>query len=78
MEAIAVYDNIKHRAKRAGISINAVEKQAGLSAGSICKWNTVSPTASSLLKVAQILGCSINDLLIQTENVTTGKEPHGT
>lgn len=74
MGTIAVYDNVKNRAKAAGISINAIEKRAGLSIGSVCKWNTVSPTASSLLKVAQILGCSINDLLIQSDNVTKGKE----
>ena len=54
MGTIAVYDNVKKRAKTAGISINAIEKRAGLSIGSVCKWNTVSPTASSLLKVAQI------------------------
>ena len=57
MGTIAVYDNVKNHAKAVGISINAIEKQAGLSAGSVCKWNAVSPTASSLLKVAQILGC---------------------
>lgn len=73
MGTIAVYDNIKKIAKTTGISINAIEKRAGLSIGSVCKWNTVSPTASSLLKVAQILGCSINDLLVQT-GTTAGKE----
>ena len=74
MGPTAVHDNVKNRAKAAGISINAIEKRAGLSIGSVCKWNTVSPTASNLLKVAQILGCSINDLLIQSDNVTKGKE----
>lgn len=74
MGTIAVYDNIKSVAKTAGISINSVEKQAGLSAGSVCKWNVVSPTASSLLKVAKILGCSINDLLSQSEEQAPRKE----
>ena len=74
MGTIAVYDNVKNHAKAVGISTKAMKKQAGLSAGSVCKWNAVSPTASSLLKVAQILGCSINDLLIQSDSVTTGKE----
>lgn len=74
MGMIAVYDNVKKHAKAAGIAINAIEKQAGLSTGSICKWNAVSPTASSLLRVAQILECSINDLLVQSDNANRGKE----
>ena len=74
MNDIAVYDNVKTLAKAAGLSINSIEKKAGLSIGSVCKWNTVSPTASSLLKVAQILGCSINDLLARPNFADTEKE----
>lgn len=74
MSAIAVYDNVKSIAKASGISINAIEKQAGLSVGGVCKWNVVSPTASSLLKVANILGCSVNDLLSQSNDQVPGKE----
>lgn len=62
-ENILVYDNIRNKAKKAGISINYIEKKANLAIGSICKWNTVSPTAKSLLSVAQILGCTVDDLL---------------
>ena len=62
-ENILVYDNICERAKEAGMSINSIEKETNLSIGSICKWNTVSPTAKSLLKVANVLGCSVDDLL---------------
>lgn len=60
---IAVYDNIRRKAKEAGISINSIEKQTGLSIGSICKWNIVSPTASSLMKVANVLGVTVDELL---------------
>lgn len=63
MENIAVYDHIRRKAKDMGMSINALEKEADLSIGSICKWNTVSPTVNSLLKVANILGCTVDDLL---------------
>lgn len=62
-ENILVFDNIKKRAKRAGISINSLEKEAGVSIGSVYKWNAVSPTASSLLRVANVLGCTVDDLL---------------
>ena len=64
MEQIMVYDNIKRRAKAAGISINSIERQTGLAIGSICKWNVVSPTAGSLLKVAAVLGTSVDELLL--------------
>ena len=58
-----MYDNVRRKAKEAGISINSIEKLTGLSIGSICKWNTVSPTASSLLKVANVLNTSVDELL---------------
>lgn len=63
MDQIAVYDNIRRRAKEAKISINAIEKQTGLAIGSLCKWNTVSPSVNSLLKVAAVLGCTVDELL---------------
>lgn len=68
MERIAVYDNVKRLAKASGIPISLIEKKAGLSTGSICKWNTVSPTANNLLKVAKILECSVNELLLQEDS----------
>lgn len=64
-----VYDNICKRAKKIGISINAIEKEAGLAIGSVCKWNTVSPTARSLAKVAKVLGCTVDELLKEEENL---------
>ena len=61
-----IYDNICQKAKKAGLSINSIEKEAKLSIGSICKWNEVSPTVRSLAKVAKVLNCSVNDLLEDT------------
>ena len=46
-----------------GLSINSIEKEAELSSGSLCKWNTVSPTVRSLKKVSDILGVPIEELL---------------
>lgn len=63
MNEVLIYDNICREAKKNGISINALEKDCSLSIGSICKWNSVSPTVRSLKKVADVLGCSIEDLL---------------
>ena len=64
-----IYDNICQRAKKAGLSINFIEKEAELSFGSICKWNIVSPSVRSLSKVAKVLKCSVNDLLEDTTEV---------
>lgn len=58
-----VYDNICLAAKKSGLSINFIENEAGLSAGSLCKWNKVSPTARSLKKVAKLLGVTVDSLL---------------
>lgn len=54
-------------AKVAGISINSIEKTAELSTGSLCKWNTVSPTVRSLKKVAGVLGVPVEKLLEEIE-----------
>ena len=58
-----VYDNICLAAKKLGLSINFIETEAGLSAGSLCKWNKVSPTSRSLKKVAKLLGVTVDSLL---------------
>lgn len=58
-----VYDNICLAAKKSGLSINFIEIEAGLSVGSLCKWNKVSPTARSLKKVAKLLGVTVDSLL---------------
>lgn len=68
MKTIKVYDNICILAKREGISINSIEKTAGLSTGSLCKWNTVSPTVRSLKKVAEVLAVPVEELLREKED----------
>lgn len=63
---VKIYDNICAAAKVAGISINWIEKTAELSVGSVCKWNTVSPTVRSLKKVADVLKVPVEQLLEET------------
>lgn len=50
-----VYENVKTEADKKGMSLNALEKAAGLSKGTIAKWKTASPTIKSLLPVADVL-----------------------
>ena len=59
-----IYDNIRSRAKERGISINKLEEEANVSTGSICKWgNGISPTVKNIKKVADILECTVDELI---------------
>lgn len=58
-----MYEKIKELAKKLNISIAAIEKKAGLSNGAIGKWETSTPTASNLKKVADVLGVPMEKLL---------------
>ena len=64
---ISIYTNIRELANSRGISIGKLEERAGLSNASICKWNTVSPSANSLKRVADILGCTVDELLTEDD-----------
>lgn len=50
-------------AKEKGMSINQLEEKAKLSKGSTYKWNVVSPSIKNLKKVADVLECTVNDLI---------------
>ena len=58
-----LYEVIYQISKEKGISINLLEEKAGLSTGSIYKWNTVSPTVKNLKKVAEVLETTVDSLL---------------
>ena len=58
-----IFDKVQAIAKARNLSINELEKKAGVSVGSTYKWNTVSPTIRNLEKVANVLNCEITDLL---------------
>lgn len=78
MESKSIFDRINEKAKKAGISINSLETQAGVAIGSIYKWNTVSPTIKNLKKVAEVLGCGIEDLVDEEkENIKPQKNGTG-
>ena len=58
-----LYEVIYQISKEKNISINQLEEKAGLSTGSIYKWNTVSPTVKNLKKVADVLETTVDSLL---------------
>ena len=58
-----IFDRVAKKASEKGISINALEIKAGVSRGSVYKWNSVSPTVKNLASVAEVLDCSVDELL---------------
>ena len=58
-----IYDKIKEVCKSRGVSVASVERKAGLSNGTISKWNDVSPTVDKLNAVAKVLKVKIDTLL---------------
>lgn len=56
-------EQIKFHCQKQGTTIPKLEKELGFGSGTIYKWETVSPSAYSLKKVADYLGCTVDDLL---------------
>lgn len=59
-----IYQNIKYYAKKRGLTIREIERRAGLARGHMEKWKrTYNPNLTSLQKVADVLGVTVNTLL---------------
>lgn len=58
-----IFNNIKTIALKKGIPIYRLEQEAGLGKGSICKWNSVSPSVKNLKRVADVLGVKLDELI---------------
>lgn len=58
-----LYERIKARCSEMGISIAEVERRAGLSNGSISKWEKSMPQADRLLAVSKVLKTTVDKLL---------------
>lgn len=64
-----MYQKIKDLCKEKNISVYYLEKQLGLSTGSVCKWEKSMPKADTLSKVANYFGVPINYFLKSDENL---------
>lgn len=58
-----MYQKIKALCKKNNISVYCLEKELGLSTGSVIKWENSIPRADTLLKVANYFKVSIDYLL---------------
>lgn len=58
------YENVKKIADEKGISIYKLEKDTGLSHGSIRKWKNSVPSVSNIQRVAKVLDVKVDELII--------------
>ena len=55
--------NITQLCKEKGIAISRLERECGISNGTIGRWGTSSPTVENVRKVAEYLGTTVDALL---------------
>lgn len=58
-----IRDKIKELCKERGISIRQLERDADLGEGTIKKWSDFNPRLENVMKVANALGVSLDELL---------------
>lgn len=58
-----LYENIKKQCCEKEISVNQLEKELGFARSSLSKWSKHSPSVSSLKKVADYLGITVDELV---------------
>lgn len=64
-----IYEKIRCLCAEKKMSIRSVERKAGLGNGAIRNWKKSTPTVDNIKKVADILGCTLNDLMEEKEVV---------
>ena len=67
-----LYEKIREMSKFKGMSIRELEIKAELGNGTIGGWNNSSPTVRSLKKVADILECTVDELLEEESKKDAG------
>ena len=72
-----IYDNIVYLANLKKLTIKDIEFRAGISNGSIRRWNEIDPGISKVRAVANVLGVSIENILYGT-SVKTYNSSRGT
>ena len=62
-----IYENIQAECKNKGLTIIGLEEMLGFSRGSICKWNTNTPSVAKVLAVAKVLDTTVEKLMNDAE-----------
>ena len=54
---------IKKKAEEAGIPIREIERRCGFPFGSLKRWDRIEPSVYKVGAVANVLGCTVDDLI---------------
>lgn len=60
---MGIYDNIQNVAKKKGISINRLEKELGMTRGSMYKFNQSTPSSEKIQRIADYLDVPVEVLM---------------
>ena len=58
-----LFTKISALCKERNISVAKLEQQAGLGNATVRRWDVSTPTVDNLKRVADVLGCTVDDLL---------------
>lgn len=58
-----IYQNIKSIADSQNLSIRKIERETGITLGSIYHWDEVKPSVDKVAKVAEYLHVTVEELL---------------
>ena len=67
-----LFKNITRICKEKGIAISRLERECGISNGTIGRWGTSSPTVENVRKVAEFLGTTVDALLSEQTEMEAG------
>ena len=56
-------NNILKLAKQEGYTVRRIEELAGIGVNTITRWDKVSPSVEKVKRVADVLGCTVDDLI---------------
>lgn len=71
-----IYSNVESLVKEKGMTISQLEKKAGIANGTIGKWRDGNniPLITTLTKVAETLGVTVNRLLKEKQDAKSISE----
>ena len=58
-----IFNRISKLCKEKGVTVAKLERETGISNGTISRWSTSSPTVDKLRKVADYFGVSVDSLI---------------
>ena len=66
---MSLLENVRKQCKEQQITIDQLEKAAGLAMNSIYRWGRISPSIDKVQRVARTLNVTVDKLLNERENV---------